>query len=76
MFLKGKNHEVIHSLVEKMEEASQTLKFEKAALYRDQIGYLRKVQEQQWVSGAQEEMDVFGFASRKRLGQYSSVVYS
>ncbi|TDF41691.1 excinuclease ABC subunit UvrC [Alteromonadaceae bacterium M269] len=67
LFLKGKNQEVIHSLVEKMEEASQTLKFEKAALYRDQIGYLRKVQEQQWVSGAQEEMDVFGFASRNGL---------
>ena len=67
LFLKGKNKEVIQSLVDKMESASQALQFEKAAQYRDQIGYLRKVQEQQWVSGNQEEMDVFGFASRNGL---------
>lgn len=62
LFLKGKNLQVINSLVEKMEEASVSLNFEAAARYRDQINALRKVQERQWVAGTQKEMDVFGFA--------------
>ncbi|MCV2884092.1 excinuclease ABC subunit UvrC [Aestuariibacter sp. AA17] len=64
LFLKGKNKQVIDSLVEKMEQASRDLRFEAAAKYRDQINALSKVQEQQWVSGNQKEMDVFGFAYR------------
>ncbi|WP_371193067.1 excinuclease ABC subunit UvrC [Glaciecola sp. SC05] len=62
MFLKGKNSEVIQSLVSKMEMASQDLNFEAAARYRDQISALRKVQEQQLIRGTQQEMDVFGFS--------------
>lgn len=64
LFLKGKNAQVIEALVQKMEQASQALRFEVAARYRDQIATLRKVQEQQWVSGEEQEMDVFGFAYR------------
>lgn len=67
MFLKGKNKQVIDSLVKKMEQASIELKFEDAARYRDQINALTKVQEQQWVSGDQQEMDVFGFAYRNGI---------
>ena len=59
LFLKGKNQQVINSLVEKMEKASEQLNFEAAARYRDQINALRKVQERQWVA---DEMDIFGFA--------------
>ena len=62
LFLKGKNQQVINSLVEKMEKASEQLNFEAAARYRDQINALRKVQERQWVAGTQDEMDIFGFA--------------
>ncbi len=62
MFLRGKNSEVIQSLVTKMEAASADLNFEFAAKYRDQISALRKVQEQQLISGSQQEMDVFGFS--------------
>ena len=62
LFLKGKNQQVINSLVEKMERASEQLNFEAAARYRDQINALRKVQERQWVAGTQDEMDIFGFA--------------
>ncbi len=50
LFLKGKNQQVIGSLVEKMEKASEQLNFEAAARYRDQINALRKVQERQWVA--------------------------
>ncbi len=67
LFLKGKNKQVIDSLVGKMEQASTDLRFEAAARYRDQIGALNKVQEQQWVSGNQQEMDVFGFAYRNGI---------
>lgn len=67
LFLKGKNQQVIGSLVEKMEKASEALNFEAAARYRDQINALRKVQERQWVAGTQDEMDVFGFASKGNM---------
>lgn len=67
LFLKGKNQQVIGSLVEKMEKASEALNFEAAARYRDQINALRKVQERQWVAGTQDEMDVFGFAFKGNM---------
>lgn len=67
MFLKGKSHQVIDTMVGLMEESSCNLEFEKAARYRDQIAALRKVQEQQWVSGDQDELDVFGFAYRNGI---------
>ncbi|MBC3764465.1 excinuclease ABC subunit UvrC [Neptunicella marina] len=67
LFLRGKSNQVIHTLVEKMEQASMALQFEKAAQYRDQIASLKKVQEQQHVSGNEEEMDVFGFAYRNGI---------
>jgi excinuclease ABC subunit C len=63
LFLSGKNQQVIEDLVQKMSQASEQLQFERAAQYRDQIGALRKVQEQQYVSGEHEEMDIIGFAS-------------
>ncbi len=61
LFLAGKNQLVIDDLVQLMEQASQQLQFEQAAILRDQIQALRKVQEQQTVSGDQAEMDVVGF---------------
>jgi excinuclease ABC subunit C len=67
LFLKGKNKQVIESLVNKMEVASAELQFEQAARFRDQISALSKVQEQQWVSGNEQEMDVFGLAYRNGI---------
>lgn len=67
LFLKGKNQQVIGTLVNKMEVASDALNFEAAARYRDQINALRKVQERQWVSGTQDEMDIFGFAFKGNM---------
>lgn len=67
MFLKGKSKEVIATLADKMEQASASLNFELAAIHRDQITALNRVQEQQWVSGVQEEMDVFGMAYRNGM---------
>lgn len=60
LFLRGKSSEVIDLLVKQMEKASEELAFENAARYRDQIVTLRKVQQQQFVSGVAAEMDVIG----------------
>lgn len=60
LFLKGKSSLVIEQLVIKMESASEQLNFEQAAKFRDQITTLRKVQQQQYVSGIAAEMDVIG----------------
>ncbi|MEL0629066.1 excinuclease ABC subunit UvrC [Psychromonas aquatilis] len=61
-FLQGKSQPVIEELVTEMESASESLEFEKAAVRRDQIQSLKKVQEQQWVSGEVEQLDVLGFS--------------
>lgn len=60
LFLRGKNSDVIQKLVSKMEVLSAQLEFEKAAKFRDQIATLRKVQQQQYVSGIAAELDVVG----------------
>ncbi len=64
MFLEGKNSEVIDELARRMEAAAAELDFEAAALYRDQIANLRRVQERQYVSGsAGADCDVIAVAS-------------
>ena len=62
LFLSGKNQQVVEQLVQKMNLASEDLAFEQAASFRDQITALRKVQEQQYVSGEHAELDIIGFA--------------
>ncbi len=62
MFLEGKNPAIIRDLMDAMEQASGRLEFEKAATYRDQINYLRHVQEQQSVDGEGGDADVIAIA--------------
>jgi len=62
MFLEGKNPAILQDLLAAMEEASKSLDFEKAAAYRDQINYLRHVQEQQSVDGEGGDADVIAIA--------------
>ena len=61
LFLHGKDQQVIEDLVQSMNAASEQMQFEQAAVLRDKIIALRKVQEQQSVSGSHDEMDVIGF---------------
>jgi excinuclease ABC subunit C len=49
-FLDGNSEQLIKSFVQKMDAASADLDYEKAAGYRDKIGMLREVSEQQYVS--------------------------
>lgn len=65
LFLEGKSEAVIDDLVARMETASAELKFEAAALYRDQIAQLRKVQERQYVSGSRGDLDVVAGAVKE-----------
>ncbi len=58
LFLEGKNQQVIDTLSQQMEQASADLNFEKAALDRDKIVSLRRVQERQYVSSEQGDLDV------------------
>ncbi len=48
-----------------MEQASRALEFEAAALYRDQIGTLKQMQAQQFVSGRQADIDFVALAQEQ-----------
>ncbi|MCW8332953.1 excinuclease ABC subunit UvrC [Vibrio paucivorans] len=68
LFLQGKDKQVLETLIEKMEQASQALRFEDAAKFRDQIQAIRRVQEQQFVSeDTMDDMDVLGFSQENGI---------
>lgn len=50
MFLQGKSFSVIETLGQKMEQASETLEFERAAFYRDKVAALRAIQSQHLIN--------------------------
>ncbi|MGL1931603.1 MAG: excinuclease ABC subunit UvrC [Desulfotalea sp.] len=63
LLLEGKNHDLIRSLKEKMNLAATGLKFEEAALLRDQIQALEKTLEKQMISSNhRKNQDIFGYA--------------
>ncbi|OQY47252.1 MAG: excinuclease ABC subunit C [Candidatus Parabeggiatoa sp. nov. 2] len=67
-FLEGKSQAVIATLSEKMEAAAQTLAFEKAAKYRDQIRYLIKIQQHQYVSTETGNIDIVAAVIQGGIG--------
>jgi excinuclease ABC subunit C len=58
MFLDGRADAVMQELVGTMERASSELAFERAALIRDQIAAVKRVQAHHYVQGANADMDV------------------
>ena len=59
MFLQGRQQEIIGQLSEAMDKAAAELAFEQAAVYRDRIQSLRRVQDRQYVESARgEDADV------------------
>lgn len=58
LFLEGKSNQVIDELVARMEQAAKNLEYEKAAIHRDQIANLRRLQEKQYVSHEKGDLDV------------------
>nr|WP_281281978.1 excinuclease ABC subunit UvrC [Aliikangiella coralliicola] len=58
LFYKGKNHDVLKVLTERMQLASEKLEFETAAQIRDQIIQLRRVLEKQSAQGSDTDIDI------------------
>lgn len=61
-FLEGRNSDVIKALNERMNRAAENLAFEKAASLRDTIQGLRKIEQEQNVSGGAADADVISLA--------------
>ncbi len=62
LFLKGKNGELIESLKKKMLIASETMEYEKAAVYRDKIAAVKTIfDKQKVISTSQENHDAIGY---------------
>lgn len=59
LFLHGRQQEVIAQLGEAMHRSASELAFEQAAVYRDQIQSLRKIQDKQYVDSSKgEDVDI------------------
>jgi len=65
MFLEGRSSQVIDGLVAEMEAASAVQDYEQAAIYRDQIASLRKVQEKQYISNERGDVDIVACVADK-----------
>ncbi|OQX38950.1 MAG: excinuclease ABC subunit C [Oceanospirillales bacterium LUC14_002_19_P2] len=61
-FLEGKSQEIIFDLIGKMDTAAESLEFEQAAAFRDQVNFLRQTQEGQAISAQRGDADVLGIA--------------
>ncbi len=64
LLLDGKDQELMKRLEAQMQQAAETLEYERAAKHRDQIASLRQVFERQRIiSPRGEDQDVFGLAA-------------
>ncbi len=64
LFLQGRDNVLMATLMVKMEAAATTLRFEEAAVYRDQVQALARVREKQFVeSRGTRDADVIGLAT-------------
>jgi excinuclease ABC subunit C len=57
-FLEGRTDEVVRELAARMLQATESLEFERAAVLRDQIATLRRIQQRQYVSGDGGDLDI------------------
>ncbi len=62
LFLNGKSRELMVRLADDMEKAAAALEYEKAAVYRDQLGQLQHVQASQGIEGASGDLDILAAA--------------
>ena len=65
LFLQGRNQKVLTRLIARMEKAAESLEFEAAAMYRDQINALKQMQAQQFVSGRKADIDFIALAQEQ-----------
>jgi len=62
LFLEGRNDSLHRYLSQEMEKASENLDFETAAMYRDRIRSLSRIQETQSISSGEGDWDVVALA--------------
>jgi excinuclease ABC subunit C len=63
LFLEGKADDVLRRLRKQMDEASERMEFERAAMIRDQLRAIERTVERQMVSTIKkEDLDIFGLA--------------
>jgi excinuclease ABC subunit C len=63
-FLDGRNQTVIDTFISRMDEASSSQDYERAARFRDQISKLKEIEARQLVSrSASKDLDIIGFAT-------------
>lgn len=67
MFLQGKNPSLIKELQNDMEVFASTMEFEQAGIARDQIQYLRKVQESQVIESGNSNVDVVAIVQEQNV---------
>lgn len=68
LLLDGKDNELLNRITERMERAAAELRFEDAALYRDQLQALNRVREKQFMeSRGTQDVDVVGLATQGGL---------
>lgn len=66
-FLNGKYKEVIRQLEEQMLQASEELNFEKAAVLRDQMHAISKIEQKQTaINSSMEDQDIIAFAKSEK----------
>lgn len=65
MFLEGRSRALVEEMVQRMDEASARLDYEVAALYRDRIASLRKIQERQYITQDAGDADVIAIAAKQ-----------
>ncbi len=71
LLLDGKDTEISDAFAGKMDEASSTHDYESAAKYRDRILALRTLQERQYVSSGQHNVDVVLLVVEDGVGIFS-----
>jgi excinuclease ABC subunit C len=67
LFLEGKDQKVLTRMISRMEQASGSLEFELAAMFRDQINLLKQMQARQFISGKQSNVDFIALAQEQGL---------
>ena len=68
LFLEGRSDDVLRRLAARMQAAADGLRFEEAAIYRDQIQSLSKMAQRQYAdTGSGQDADVIGLAFENGL---------
>src|SRR3989344_3424856 len=63
MFMEGKSQALIRDSIKQMEQASDRQDYETAALLRDRIAMLKRIQEKQYITGQGGDADVMAIAA-------------